>query len=181
MAVKIAPFNRYQTLDVVRAVAESGRNDVALYTGNDDNIVLDLLTPFRFRCGGQWIERRIVGGLLGHWAVWTRRAVELLEECHRLAADGAQARSRPPCSSATSRSPTATPRCSTRPTPSPAASAASTRSSAARGCCRAHGASTRSEQLSPGQAEEIDRVAAAYPHLTDDAFVREHRDAWSSG
>ena len=79
VAVKIAPFNRYQTLDVVRAVVESGREDVALYTGNDDKIVLDLLTPFRFQYGGQWVERRIVGGLLGHWAVWTRRAVDLLE------------------------------------------------------------------------------------------------------
>ena len=72
VAIKIAPFNRYQTLDVVRAVAESGRDDMALYTGNDDNIVLDLLTPYRFRVGGREVERRIVGGLLGHWAVWTQ-------------------------------------------------------------------------------------------------------------
>jgi len=84
VAVKIAPFNRYQTLDVVRAVAESGRDDVALYTGNDDNIVPDLLTPYRFTVGGRVCVRRIVGGLLGHWAVWTRRAVELLAVCHRL-------------------------------------------------------------------------------------------------
>src|SRR5262245_56502723 len=76
VAIKIAPFNRYQTIDVVRAVAESGRaSEIALYTGNDDNILLDLLTPFRF---GK-TEVRIVGGLLGHWAVWTRRAVELLQ------------------------------------------------------------------------------------------------------
>jgi len=81
-AIKIAPFNRYQTLDVVRAVAESGRDDIALYTGNDDNIVIDLLTPYRFSIGDRVVERRIVGGLLGHWAVWTRRAVELLEACH---------------------------------------------------------------------------------------------------
>src|SRR2546425_8784163 len=75
VAIKIAPFNRYQTIDVVRAVVESGRaGEIALYTGNDDNILLDLLTPFRF---GQTTVR-IVGGLLGHWAVWTRRAVELL-------------------------------------------------------------------------------------------------------
>src|SRR5215472_1082088 len=64
-AIKIAPFNRYQTLDVVRAVAESGRTDIALFTGNDDQIVLDLLTPFRFSCGGRTVELRIVGGLLG--------------------------------------------------------------------------------------------------------------------
>src|SRR5256884_7556741 len=81
VAIKIAPFNRYQPLDVVRAVAESGR-DIALYTGNDDNIALDLLTPFVFQVNGRMQERRIVGGLLGHWAVWTRRAVEFLGECH---------------------------------------------------------------------------------------------------
>ena len=78
-AVKIAPFNRYQTIDVVRAVAESGRaSEITLYTGNDDNIVLDLATPFRF---GDCMLR-IAGGLLGHWAVWTRRAVELVERIH---------------------------------------------------------------------------------------------------
>src|SRR5262249_3012793 len=88
VAIKIAPFNRYQTLDVVRAVAESGRTDVALYTGNDDQIVLDLLTPFRFVCAGRAVELRIRGGLLGHWAVGTRRAVELLDECHAVAAGG---------------------------------------------------------------------------------------------
>jgi dihydrodipicolinate synthase/N-acetylneuraminate lyase len=87
VAIKIAPFNRYQTLDVVRAVAESGR-DIALYTGNDDNIVADLVTPYVFRIGGRLQERRIVGGLLGHWAVWTKRAVELLRECHSAARDG---------------------------------------------------------------------------------------------
>src|SRR5207237_4803072 len=81
VAIKIAPFNRYQTLDVVRAVAESGRDDIALYTGNDDNIVVDLLTQFQF--GGR--RMRIVGGLLGHWAVWTQRAVDLLQEIHRAA------------------------------------------------------------------------------------------------
>jgi hypothetical protein len=85
VAIKIAPFSRYQTLDVVRAVIDSERDDVALYTGNDDQIVLDLLTPFRFVRSGQVVERRIVGGLLGHWAVWTRRAVELLAACHAAA------------------------------------------------------------------------------------------------
>src|SRR5712691_121489 len=87
VAVKIAPFNRYQTLDVVRAVAESGR-DIALYTGNDDNIVADLVTPYVFQTGGRLQERRIVGGLLGHWAVWTKRAAELLNECRSAAHTG---------------------------------------------------------------------------------------------
>ncbi len=72
-AIKVACFNRYQTVDCVRAVAESGRADIALYTGNDDHILLDLLTPYRFQIGGKCVERRLVGGLLGHWAVWTRR------------------------------------------------------------------------------------------------------------
>jgi hypothetical protein len=84
IAIKIAPFNRYQTLDVVRAVVDSGRDDVALYTGNDDNIVADLLTRWRFPRGDQWIDRRIVGGLLGHWAVWTRTACTLLKRCHEV-------------------------------------------------------------------------------------------------
>ncbi|MHC5542269.1 dihydrodipicolinate synthase family protein, partial [Singulisphaera rosea] len=82
VAIKIAPFDRYRTTDVVRAVVDSGRDDIALYTGNDDNIVLDLVTPYRFPKGNGVQERRIVGGLLGHWAVWTRRAVELLDACH---------------------------------------------------------------------------------------------------
>src|SRR5258707_5872309 len=81
VAIKIAPFNRYHTLEVVRAVAQSGR-DIALYTGNDDNIVIDLVTPYRVQVNGKPKELRIVCGLLGHWAVWTKRAVELLAECH---------------------------------------------------------------------------------------------------
>lgn len=82
IGIKIAPFNRYQTLDVVRAVIDSGREDIVLYTGNDDNIVADLVTPFRFqRPDGSWGTRRIVGGLLGQWAVWTAAAVKLHERC----------------------------------------------------------------------------------------------------
>ena len=90
VAVKIAAFNRYQTIDVVRALAEAGRDDITLYTGNDDNIVSDLLTPFRFTVDGKQVERRFVGGLLGHWAVWTKSAVELLNTCHRVLARGGQ-------------------------------------------------------------------------------------------
>jgi len=78
-AIKIAAFNRYQTLDVVRAVCESGRrNEITLYTGNDDNIVADLLTTYQFNVNGEHVEKRFVGGLLGHWAVWTAKAVTLL-------------------------------------------------------------------------------------------------------
>jgi dihydrodipicolinate synthase/N-acetylneuraminate lyase len=80
-AIKVAAFNRYQTLDVVRAVCESSRKDqIALYTGNDDNIVADLLTPYQFMVSGEQVTKRFVGGLLGHWAVWTGKAVELLKE-----------------------------------------------------------------------------------------------------
>ncbi len=83
VAIKIAPFNRYQTIDVVRAVVESQRQDVSLYTGNDDNIILDLITAYRFQTTSGLAERRFAGGLLGQWAVWTQRAVELLQLCQR--------------------------------------------------------------------------------------------------
>ena len=80
-AIKIAAFNRYQTLDVIRAVCASERKDgIALYTGNDDNIIADLLTPYRFNINGQLLEKYMVGGLLGHWAVWTRSAVDIFNE-----------------------------------------------------------------------------------------------------
>ena len=82
-AIKIAPFNRYQTYDVIRGVAESGRaEDIALYTGNDDNIVADLLTEYHIPVNSGIVKKRIAGGLLGHWAVWTRKAVEILERVH---------------------------------------------------------------------------------------------------
>lgn len=80
VAIKIAPFNRYETLKVVRAVASSRRHqEIALYTGNDDNIVFDLLTNFRFEVNGEKITKKIVGGLLGQFAVWTKFAVEILD------------------------------------------------------------------------------------------------------
>lgn len=88
-AIKVASFNRYQTIDVVRAVCNSSRRDeIALYTGNDDNIVNDLLTPYQFNINGQIVEKRFVGGLLGHWAAWTQKAVELLAEIKAHIADG---------------------------------------------------------------------------------------------
>ncbi|MDW8345249.1 MAG: dihydrodipicolinate synthase family protein [Verrucomicrobiae bacterium] len=167
VAIKIAPFNRYQTLDVVRAVIEAGRDDIALYTGNDDTIVLDLITTYRF--GG--ISRRIVGGLLGHWAVWTKRAVELHARC---------------------RSGTITPELLTlamEVTDSNGAFFDAAHNFA--GCIAGlHEVLRRQgllegiwcldphETLSPGQREEIDRVYRAYPHLNDDEFVAAHRDEW---
>jgi len=176
VAIKIAPFNRYQTLEVVRAVAEAGRDDVALYTGNDDNIVLDLLTPYRFNASGRAVERRIVGGLLGHWAVWTRQAVELLHECHRAVEAGGLI-------------PTELLRCGAEVTDCNAALFDAAHGFA--GCIAGlHEVLRRqgllggiwcldpAEGLSPGQSEEIDRVYAAYPHLNDDAFVAAHRERW---
>ncbi|HUT10533.1 MAG TPA: dihydrodipicolinate synthase family protein [Thermoguttaceae bacterium] len=179
VAVKIAPFNRYQTLDVVRAIAESGRDDIALYTGNDDNIVMDLLTPYRFDLSGRRVTRRIVGGLLGHWAVWTRRAAETLDECHAAAASG-----RP--------IPVELLRRNVEVTDANAA-VFDAANHYAGVICGVHEVLRRQgllegtwcldpdERLSPGQAEQIDRVCRAYPHLTDDPFVAEHLDEWLSG
>lgn len=175
VAVKIAPFNRYQTLDVVRAVAEAGRDDIALYTGNDDHIVLDLLTPYRFTVGGKLVERRIVGGLLGHWAVWTKRAVELLERCHAATTQDTV--------------PVHLLRLASEVTDCNAAFFDAANSF--RGCIAGiHEVLRRqgllegiwcldpNETLSPGQAEEIDRVIRSYPHLSDDDFVAEHLQEW---
>jgi hypothetical protein len=178
-AIKIAAFNRYQTIDVIRAIAESGRDDIALYTGNDDNIVIDLLTPFRFVCGSRPVERRMVGGLLGHWAVWTRKAVELLEECRRVAQSGEPV-------------PVELLRRNIEVTDCNAAFFDAANSFA--GCIAGlHEVLRRqglfegiwcldpNETLSPGQAEEIDRVHRAYPHLNDDTFLLEHRGQWLAG
>jgi len=168
VAIKMAPFNRYQTLDVVRAVAESGRaDDIALYTGNDDNIVVDLLTPFQL--AGRTM--RIVGGLLGHWAVWTRRAVELVERIH----------AEPECPGWLSRG--------IEVTDSNAAFFDTANQFAGciaglhevlrrQGLLEGRWCLDPSEDLSPGQMEEIDRAYAAYPHLNDDDFVRENLDTW---
>lgn len=176
VAVKIAAFNRYQTIDVVRALAEAGRDDITLYTGNDDNIVSDLLTPFRFTVDGKQVERRFVGGLLGHWAVWTKSAVELLNACHQVLADGGQVSQ-----------------------DLLAANVAVTDMNAAlfdvanqfAGCIpgvheilRRQGLLPGTwclepeEVLSAGQSEELDRVCKAYPHLTDDAFVAKNLQSW---
>jgi dihydrodipicolinate synthase/N-acetylneuraminate lyase len=178
VAIKIAPFNRYQTLDVVRAVAESGRDDIALYTGNDDNIVLDLLTPYRFKIGDGTVERRIVGGLLGHWAVWTKKAVEILQTCHFCTAGNSV--------------PTELLRLNAQVTDANAAFFDA--ANGFRGCIAGlHEVLRRQgllegiwcldehETLSPGQAEEINRVCVAYPHLSDDSFVLENRDQWLNG
>lgn len=177
VAIKMAPFNRYQTLDVIRGVAESGRaEEIALYTGNDDNILIDLLTEFNIPVGSGVIKKRIVGGLLGHWAVWTRAAVQLLEKVHQ---DGFK-----------------------KDIPELLGLAAQiTDSNAAffdsangfKGCItgihevlRRQGllegiwTLNEDEVLSPGQMEEINRVYEAYPQLNDDAFVAANLQRWLS-
>jgi hypothetical protein len=176
VAIKIAPFDRYRTLDVVRAVAESGRDDIALYTGNDDHIVLDLLTPYQFTVSGQQVERRIVGGLLGHWAVWTQRAVELFDTCH----------------DAVQRADGIPPHLLRLAIPITDANAAIFDvANGFAGCIAGiHEVLRRqgllegtwcldpSETLGPGQVEEIDRIYRLYPELNDDDFVARHRDDW---
>jgi len=179
VAVKIAPFNRYQTLDVVRAVADSGRVDIALYTGNDDNIVMDLVTPYHFQREGKIAERRIAGGLLGHWAVWTHAAVRLFDECREVVKSGGQI---PPELAAKAIEATD---CN---------AALFDAANGFAGCIAGINqvlyeqgllASPRlldpNERMSPGQSDELERVRRAYPHLMDDEFIAEHRDEWISG
>jgi dihydrodipicolinate synthase/N-acetylneuraminate lyase len=175
VAIKMAPFNRYQTIDVVRAIIEAGRDDIALYTGNDDTIVADLLTPFTFPYQGKLVTRRIVGGLLGHWGVWTQSAVKLFRETQAAATQ-----------------PTVDARWLGR-------AVAVTDMNAAlfdaankfHGCIpgilevlRRQGlvesihCLNPHEVLSPGQGEELTRVCKAYPDLIDDAFVAANVDRW---
>jgi dihydrodipicolinate synthase/N-acetylneuraminate lyase len=179
MAIKIAPFDRYRTLDVIRAVAEADREDVALYTGNDDSILVDLLTPFRFRVGRRTVERRIVGGLLGHWAVWTRRAVDLHRDCRRAAQSG---RSIPPEVLRLAAAVTDANGAFFDAAHAYAGCIAGLHEVLRRqGLLRGTWCLDRREGLSPGQAAEIDRVCRAYPELNDDAFVREHLATWLNG
>ena len=174
IAVKIAPFNRYRTLDVVKGlVAARAEERVTLYTGNDDHIVLDLLSPFAVMRGNEEVRVRIKGGLLGHWSVWTKYAVELLDKLQKakpsedlLALDSkvTDANSAffdvahdfagciPGCHEVLRR----------------------------QGLLEGTWCLDPQEVLSPGQAGEIDRVYAAYPEMNDDAFVRENLSKWLS-
>jgi hypothetical protein len=176
VAIKIAPFNRYRTLDVVRGVVEAGAADrISLYTGNDDHIVLDLLTPFTVVADDKLVTVRIKGGLLGHWSVWVKSAVELLERIHvsiergpipaELFALDSQVTD---CNAAIF-------------------DAANDFHGVICGCheiLRRQGllegiwCLDPNESLGRGQMQEIDRVCAAYPHLADDAFVRANVARW---
>ncbi|MHC4565460.1 MAG: dihydrodipicolinate synthase family protein, partial [Planctomycetota bacterium] len=174
---KIAPFNRYQTLDVLEAVARSGRSDeIALYTGNDDNIIVDLLTRYEFEVDGKTVPLQIVGGLLGQWACWTKKAVEHLARIRTI-------------------------RGNIENVPHDLLTLAGQLTLANReifdarnnfaGCIpgisyvlKRQGLldEPRSldpgERLSPGQAGKIDRIIRDYPHLTDDSFVSANLDTW---
>jgi hypothetical protein len=177
VAVKIAPFNRYQTLDVVRAVAQSGAEErIALYTGNDDSIIVDLLTSYAVKTANGSKTLRIVGGLLGQWSIWTRRAVELLEEIHGLVETGtgnfSQLLEK-----------------STALTDTNAAVFDAAHNFAGcipginevlrrQGLLQSANCLDARSGLSPGQAQELDRVCRDYPFLTDDQFVRQHLDEW---
>lgn len=170
VAIKVAPFNRYQTIDVVRAVAESGRaSEVALYTGNDDNILVDLCSMFDF--GGQRV--RIAGGLLGHWAVWTKVAVSHLALAKR-SSNGMS-------SELLVLAPQVTDSNAAIFDPAhhfhgciPGIHEILRR----QGLLEGRWCLDPNEELSRGQMEEIDRVCEAYPHLQDDLFVKEHLDEW---
>ncbi|TLV03175.1 dihydrodipicolinate synthase family protein [Dyadobacter luticola] len=169
-AIKVAAFNRYQTLDVVRAVCSSSRkNEIALYTGNDDNIIADLLTTFRFHIDEKTVEKRFVGGLLGHWAVWTERAVRLLNFTKE-SVEGDKNLSE---------------MLSINAEVTDMNAAIFDPAHQFHGCITGvHEVLRRQglmqgiwtlnpkETLSPGQFEEITRVIEAYPHLVDDQFVK---------
>jgi len=172
-AIKIAPFDRYRTLDVVRAVADSGRTDLALYTGNDDAIVSDLVTPFPV--GDGTTPRRIVGGLLGQWAVWTHSAVQLVDRVRTVRETGTVD--------------VALLRDGAALTDANAAIFDAAHAFAGcipgihevlrrQGLLRGTWCLDPREELSRGQAEEIGRVVAQYPELTDDGFVSERLDEW---
>ena len=170
VAIKVAHFNRYQTIEVARAVVESGRADeIALYTGNDDHIILDLLTKFEF--GGKRVG--FSGGLLGQWAVWTRVAVCHLERIRR------------------GSGPISPELMTLAQQLTDANSAIFDPAHDFRGCIAGINETLRrqgllpgrwcldpGEDLSPGQIEEIDRVCKLYPHLQDNDFVEEHLDEW---
>ncbi|HEX8663270.1 MAG TPA: dihydrodipicolinate synthase family protein [Beijerinckiaceae bacterium] len=176
VAIKVAPFNRYGTLDVMFGVAAAGAEErVAFYTGNDDHIVSDLVTPFAVRTGGREVVLRFRGGLLGHWSVWVKGAVALLKRLHEAVAAGPI----PPeilaldglvtdCNGVIF-------------------DVANNFAGCIPGCheiLRRQGLMTSihcldpHERLNPGQAEGIDRLYATYPEWTDDDFVSENLDRW---
>lgn len=178
-AIKIAPFNRYQTLDVLETVARSGRvDDIALYTGNDDNIILDLLTQYEFKINGRPVSLRIVGGLLGQWACWTQKAVEHLALIKVLRKNN---------------TPVSHELLTMAGQLTLANKAIFDAENLFRGCIsgisyvlkrqgllKEINSLDPDERLSPGQADKIDQIIRDYPNLTDDEFVKENLNQWLS-
>ena len=170
VAIKIAPFNRYQTIDVIRAVSDSGRaGEIALYTGNDDHILLDLLTEHDFGRG----RMRIVGGLLGHWAVWTKCAVSQLASVKEAGTQGSGDLLTLAQQITDANAALFDPAHEFR-----GCIAGINEVLHRQGLLQGRWCLDPHEDLSPGQSEEIDRVCKTYPHLQDDAFVQEHLDEW---
>ena len=177
IGIKMAPFNRYQTFDVVRAVCEAGRaDDITLYTGNDDNIIVDLISEYRVQCASGPVSVRIRGGLLGHFCVWTKTAVEMVNEAHAAIADGK------PIDQALLRK-------NIEVTDANAVLFDAANGFAGcipgihevlrrQGLLKGTWCLNPDEVLSPGQSEEIDRIYQSYPHLHDDDFVTAHLDTW---
>lgn len=175
-AINVAPLNRYHTFDVVRAIATAGRDDVAMYTGNADNIVADLLSPYRITIGKKVVERHFAGGLLGHWAVWTKRAVELLDKCQLIVAAGGPV----PRNMMTLNVEVTDSSAVVLDAPNSFAGCIAGIHEVLRrqGLLEGTWSLDPKETLSPNQSEEIDRIYRMYPHLVDDEFVAAHRDGW---
>ena len=178
VAIKAAPFNRYMSLDIARAAALSTRSDeITLYTGNDDNIVIDLLTTYKFDVNGKRYEKGFEGGLLGHWSVWTKRAVELFERCKNEKTNGTISSEMLTLANAV--------------TDSNAVLFDGANAFAGcipglhyvlkkQGLMKSLNCINPNEVLSPGQDTEIERIYAMYPNLVDDEFVKENIESWKA-
>ncbi|MBR3806489.1 MAG: dihydrodipicolinate synthase family protein [Clostridia bacterium] len=176
VAIKAAPFNRYYTYDVVRAVAMSSRRDeITLYTGNDDNIVLDLITTYRFEIDGKTYEKGFIGGLLGHWSVWTKKAVELFEKCKAV-----RGMSEIPAEILTLAAEVTDTNAVFFDTANDFKGCIAGLHEVLRrqGIFKGTWCLNPDEKMSRGQAEEIDRIYKAYPHLNDDEFIKANLDRW---
>lgn len=179
IAIKMAPFNRYRTLDIIRAVVDAGReSDIALYTGNDDHIVLDLIAPFVMSRGGREVTVHVQGGLLGHWSVWTCRAVELFGRikdvqqaaeipAELLGLDSVVTQCNGAVYDALHDFKGAVPGC--------------LEVLRRQGLLEGTWCLDPTENLGPGQAEEIGRVYRDFPDQNDDDFVRANLERWLSG
>lgn len=174
--IKIAPFNRYQTLDVMRAVCHSERNEeIAIYTGNDDNIIADLLTTYRINVNGKTVEKQIVGGLLGHWSVWTKTTVDIFEKIKNVRSN----KLIPNELLILGQEITDANAAFFDPQNDFKGSIAGINEVLRRqGLLKGNWCLLEKEKLSPNQLAEIDRVYEEYPHLNDDNFVKENISKW---